>query len=108
MKITIKENEYHQLDGLSNSMFQLRLRGSNLVLISVITGKEMLEVSHVEELKPYGFDISVTRKIDKEVIESIADENNLTVIYTRGQWYYNKNGSPKLLRDIAEEYGFYV
>ena len=108
MEITIKENEYYQLDGLSNNLFKLKLNGTRLILMSKITNTEMMEITHVEDLQQYGFDIKIVHKICKEDIESIADENNLTVTYTKGKWYYWEDKKPNLLNNIIKEYNFYI
>jgi len=50
---------YRQLDGISNSIFKLVLKEDKINVVSVITNKSVVEINHIVELKPYGFDIKV-------------------------------------------------
>ena len=68
----------------------------------------MMVVKHVEDLEPYGFNITVINKASIEIIESIADENFVSVTYARGQWYYIEKGNMNLLNTLLRRYDYYV
>jgi len=108
MHIEIRDTEYNILNNMSNSIFTIHLNKDKIRLINNITHQQVVELSHVDELDNYGFDIKVINRASMGVIESIADENGIAVTYKNGKWYYIKYGDINLLNNLLKDYGYYI
>jgi len=100
------------LDMKQNSIFVLWYKlDESLLVVNIEHKKTVLtitELEDVDELKLYGFDVKVLRKADLGVVESVANQYNVSLNYIRGKWYYSEGRNLLSLDSLLVKEGYYI
>ena len=100
----------NELNGLENEYFILKYEGGVIKLYSKYIEKDILIADDIKELYPFGFDISMLKKLNNiSLLSEILNEHNLTLIMKNNNMIIlNKYNEIVSINSILKQYGYYL
>ena len=109
MKLEIKE--LSELNYISTKLFTIRTFEGFVDIISRINNEVLLSTDNIEDLRPYGFEVTHLKQTSLSEIEGICEEEqvNITYCFKTRRWYGRDNrGNLVGIDGMLRKYNYYL